>query len=52
MKITVCRRCGTKVERSQVEGYSWYCPEHDEDLYMFEVMEIETERKDNHDADK
>ena len=52
MKITVCRRCGTKVERSQVEGYSWYCPEHDEDLYQIEVMEIEINDKEKSHADK
>ncbi len=36
----VCKRCGTKVSKNDVsEGYSAYCPSHDEDLYSFETTE-------------
>lgn len=39
----VCSRCGTQVElspsKSVTKGYSAYCPEHDEDLYLFETEE-------------
>lgn len=39
--VRVCRRCHTKVTPSEVDGYSWYCPEHDEDLYDFETEMID-----------
>ena len=45
MKIRVCRRCGMVVKKSQVKGYPWYCPMHDEDLYGFEIDVIEFPRK-------
>lgn len=38
--VRVCRRCGTVVRKSQVQGYKFYCPEHDEDLFSFETEEI------------
>ena len=39
--IRVCHRCGTKVKKSQLHNYSYYCPKHDEDLYEFETDVIE-----------
>ena len=39
-EIRVCCRCKTPVEISEVDGYCYYCPEHDEDLYEFETEEI------------
>lgn len=36
-KMLVCNRCGTLVTKSEVDGYTYYCPEHDEDLYNFET---------------
>ena len=43
MKIRICRRCGAQVQSSQVEGYRYYCHECDEDLFEFEIDEIEEE---------
>lgn len=37
-----CRRCGSAVEYSDVPGYTYYCPESDEDLYTFEVNKKES----------
>jgi len=37
-----CRRCGSAVEYSDVPGYTYYCPECDEDLYTFEVNKKES----------
>lgn len=34
----VCRRCHTAVRDTDIPGYSYYCPEHDEDLYEFETV--------------
>jgi uncharacterized protein YcgL (UPF0745 family) len=35
----VCRRCNTEVLYTDVsEGYYAQCPEHDEDLFKFEVV--------------
>lgn len=48
--IRVCRRCGAQVQRSQVEGYSYYCPEHDEDLYEIETVTVETEENESHES--
>ena len=39
----VCNRCGNEVEVSEVEGYTWYCPHHDEDLYSFETKVLDKE---------
>lgn len=39
----VCARCHSEVEVSPVEGYSWYCPRHDEDLYNFETEVLDKE---------
>ena len=41
MKIRVCRRCKTPVKKSFVAGYPWFCPEHYEDLFDFEIEVIE-----------
>ena len=41
MKIRVCRRCRTRVKKSFVVGYPWFCPEHYEDLFEFETEVIE-----------
>ena len=41
MKIRVCRRCKTRVKKSFVLGYPWFCPEHYEDLFEFETEVIE-----------
>jgi hypothetical protein len=36
--IRKCRRCDTPVVYDQVSpGYACVCPEHDEDLYLFET---------------
>lgn len=36
-KITKkCFRCGHRLMKSEVEGYTYYCPECDEDFYEFE----------------
>lgn len=38
MKIVVCKRCGTPVMRAVCsQEYSYYCPEHNEDLYEIET---------------
>ena len=39
-EIRVCRRCKTPVKISDNIEYSYYCPEHNEDLYEFETEEI------------
>lgn len=52
MEKRYCKRCGAAVEKSPVEGYSWYCPEHDEDLYNFEtITEDEKNGADEEDAE-
>jgi hypothetical protein len=39
--VFVCRRCETPVVFDDVsEGYFAVCPEHDEDLYVFETCEV------------
>lgn len=38
----LCRRCHTPVTKSEVDGYSYYCPEHDEDLYDFETIDSQS----------
>ena len=49
MKIRVCRRCRTRVKKSFVVGYPWFCPEHYEDLFEFETEVIEVpDRKPRH----
>ncbi len=35
-----CRRCGTQCIASPVEGYVCYCPEHDEDMFSFEIVSL------------
>lgn len=48
----VCKRCGTKVQKETDEmlktEYEYYCPECDENLYCFEVMEVCTENQNLH----
>lgn len=39
--IRVCRRCGSKVRKSDLEEYSYQCDECDEDLYEFETELVE-----------
>lgn len=34
----VCRRCRTAVRDTDTPGYSYHCPEHDDDLYEFETV--------------
>lgn len=41
----VCRRCGSPVLMSINPEYSWYCPEHDEDLYLFETCYLVVYKK-------
>lgn len=36
-QVRVCRRCHTPVIETDTPGYSYCCPEHDEDLYEFET---------------
>ena len=49
MKIRVFRRCRTRVKKSFVVGYPWFCPEHYEDLFEFETEVIEVpDRKPRH----
>ena len=49
MKVRVCRRCRTRVKKSFVVGYPWFCPEHYEDLFEFETEVIEVpDRKPRH----
>ncbi len=39
--MSKCKRCGTVVVFSDVsEGYYAVCPYHDEDLFEFEVEEV------------
>jgi len=40
MTVRICRRCHAQVQSSQVEGYRYYCPECDEDLFEFEIDTI------------
>ena len=40
-RIRVCRRCGSKVRKSDLEEYSYQCDECDEDLYEFETELVE-----------
>lgn len=35
-----CRRCGTQVTITDTDGYMFYCPSCNEDLYSFEVNYI------------
>ena len=35
-KNKYCFRCGTKLTKSPVQGYTYYCPCCDEDFYEFE----------------
>lgn len=37
-----CTRCDTPVKESMMRGYKYYCPEHDEDLFSFEVYDDES----------
>lgn len=37
-KVRRCRRCFSPVESTDTPDYSFYCPEHDEDLYEFETI--------------
>ena len=45
----VCKRCRTKVRKETDEmlkaEYAYYCPECDENLYCFEVVEVCTENQ-------
>jgi endogenous inhibitor of DNA gyrase (YacG/DUF329 family) len=39
--MIMCARCQTPVEFGEVsEGYFAYCPQHDEDLYNIETLEV------------
>lgn len=41
-EFPVCKKCWNKVTREKVsEGYAFYCPNCDEDLYSFEVANEE-----------
>ena len=51
MKVRVCRRCGTVVQKSKLPQYAFYCPEHDEDLYSFETF-IKEEKHEKKSTDK
>lgn len=44
-KNYLCPRCGTKLEKSVISAYEFYCPECDEDFYKFEAI-VETPRKE------
>lgn len=33
----LCRKCKSIVIVSEVQGYSYYCPQCDEDLYIIET---------------
>jgi hypothetical protein len=35
-----CHRCGGKVDVSDVDDYTFYCPQCDENLYGFEVRKV------------
>ena len=39
--IGICNRTNTYVYETEVEGYSAYCPELDEDLYLFEFTPLD-----------
>ena len=39
--IGICNRTNDYVFPSEVEGYSAYCPELDEDLYLFEFTPLD-----------
>lgn len=43
----VCSRCRTPVTETTTQGYAYYCPEHDEDLYEFETTEETNSNKEN-----
>lgn len=38
-KVRVCKRCGSEVDKSEVEGYTFSCKECDEDLFAIETHE-------------
>lgn len=44
---TVCRRCGTEVQKEEDEElrkeYPYYCPKCDENMYSFECEEVAKE---------
>ncbi len=42
----VCRRCGSPVITSITPEYVYYCPEHDEDLYLFETCYLSIYKKE------
>lgn len=42
-----CFRCGAKLTKSPVQGYTLYCPYCDEDFYDFEQYELDTKRSKN-----
>jgi len=44
--ITKCFRCNTKLEKSEIGDYTYYCPECDEDFYSFEIKKEEEEKGD------
>ena len=45
-KPVYCARCGTRVhEEHEVEGYPYYCPEHDENLYTFETTLLKRQKR-------
>lgn len=44
-KNYLCPHCGTKLEKSVISAYEFYCPECDEDFYKFEAI-VETSRKE------
>ena len=37
MKNRYCNKCNSKVDKSELEEYSYQCLECDEDLYEFET---------------
>lgn len=39
----VCNKCGYRVSKSKVRGYSYFCPQCFEDLYRFEVRNTKKE---------
>lgn len=47
-KNKYCFRCGTKLTKLPVQGYTYYCPCCDEDFYKFEQTRTEIKRS-NHD---
>ena len=41
MSSYICKRCETPVVYTNISpGYFAVCPEHDEDLYMFETVKV------------